>query len=76
MMIQLPDDVVSKGYKQTAPYQYKQVFYSPSNDFEGTELDFVYAGLAYQYNQLDKFTRVVDISSIHPLEQIRIKSLR
>lgn len=58
MLIQLPNDVVSVGYKQTRPYHFEQVFRSQSKDFTGTELEFVKAGHAYQYIQLDKHTRI------------------
>lgn len=47
--IQLPDDAKKAGYKQFRPYDWKQIFFSPSNNFTGTEQEFVNAGLAYQY---------------------------
>jgi hypothetical protein len=75
LMVQLPDDVIDQGYTQTRPYHYEQVFYSPSNDFKGTEKQFLNAGLAYRYNQLDKHVRIVDISGSHPREQVRLASL-
>ena len=59
--IQLPDDVVSKGYKQTARYTYEQVFYSKKHNFMGTEKEFVSAGLAYKYLDLDNYKRLVKI---------------
>lgn len=55
--IQLPNDVKSVGYKQTGPFKYEQVFESSSLDFVGTEIDFVNAGHAYKYIQINKFTR-------------------
>jgi len=57
-LIQLPDDVVAGGYKQTKPYHYEQVFVSASKGFTGTELEFLKAGLAYEYTQTNSFTRV------------------
>ena len=56
-MIQLPDDVVSKGYKEVRPFHHEQVFYSPSKGFGGTEKEFVAAGYGYEYHQMDKFKR-------------------
>ena len=58
-LIQLQNDVISKGYKQTKPYNWEQIFYSPSLDFEGTEIEFLEAGHAYKYVQLDKYRRMV-----------------
>ena len=57
-IIQLPNDVVAQGYKQTKPFHYEQVFTSASKNFTGTELEFLRAGLAYEYTQTDQFTRV------------------
>lgn len=57
VQIQLPNDATSAGYKQTRPYHYEQVFYSESAGFTGTEREFVQAGHACQYVQLDPFTR-------------------
>ena len=57
MNVQLPNDAKSTGYKQTRPFQYEQVFHSASAGFEGTEREFVEAGHAYAYVQLDAFTR-------------------
>ncbi|HCC08603.1 TPA: hypothetical protein DEP81_01320 [Candidatus Woesebacteria bacterium] len=56
-MIQLPDDVIEKGYKETRPYHVEQVFFSPSKNFTGTGREFVKAGYAYEYVEIDKFTR-------------------
>jgi hypothetical protein len=58
-LIQLPNDAVSTGYKQTRPFHFEQVFSSESKGFKGTELEFLNAGLAYEYTQTDRFTRVV-----------------
>ena len=58
-MYQLPDDVVSRGYVQTRPYHFEQIFFSPSLNFAGTESEFVQAGYGYKYTQLDQFTRVI-----------------
>ena len=57
-LIQLPDDAISVGYKQARPFHFEQVFFSASLGFTGTEREFLEAGKAYAYIQLDKFTRV------------------
>lgn len=57
-IIQLPNDVQSVGYIQTRPFNHEQVFYSPSLDFKGTEREFLQAGHAYAYVQIDAHTRV------------------
>ena len=57
MLIQLPKDAESVGYKLVAPYKYEQVFRSIYAKFEGTEQEFINAGLAYKYTQVDKHTR-------------------
>ncbi len=57
-LIQLPNDVQAAGYKQTRPFHHEQVFYSPSTGFIGTEREFLQAGYAYAYTQLDAHTRV------------------
>lgn len=61
MSIQLPDDVIDKGYKKIGNFEHAQIFYSQKNNFTGTELEFLEAKLAYQYTQLDKFTRITSI---------------
>lgn len=58
-MIQLPNDAVSVGYRETRPYHFEQVFRSAAAGFAGTEREFFNAGHAYQYFQVDKFTRRV-----------------
>lgn len=58
-MIQLPDDALSVGYRQTRPYHFEQVFSSVFANFAGTEQEFVAAGHGYQYVQLDRHTRRV-----------------
>ena len=58
MMIQLPNDVKTVSQRMLSNYTVETVYYSPSNDFQGTEEEFVAAGLAYKYIQIDKFTRV------------------
>ena len=58
MLIQLPDDANSVGYKQTKPYHFDQVFHSSMHGFTGTEQEFLDAGLAYKYVQLDNFSRL------------------
>lgn len=59
--VQLPDDVESRGYQRSKknPFLFDQVFYSPKHDFLGTEAEFVKAGIAYEFIQIDKNTRVV-----------------
>jgi len=57
MTIQLPNDATAVGYKQTRPFHYEQVFRSQSAQFTGTEREFVQAGHAYQFIQVDQFTR-------------------
>ena len=57
--VQLPDDVVSKGYCKVGRFEFKQVFYSPSLNFEGSEEDFIKAGYAYRFIQLDANRRAV-----------------
>ena len=57
--IQLPDDAISKGYKQTARYKYEQVFYSKKHNFTGTEKEFVSVGLAYQYYDFGNHKRLI-----------------
>lgn len=57
-MIQLPNDAQSVGFKQVRPFHFEQVFCSDLVGFTGTEREFVQAGHAYQYAQVDKFTRV------------------
>lgn len=51
--IQLPDDVVALDYKETRPFHFEQVFYSPLHDFKGTEREFIKAGLAYKFYESD-----------------------
>ena len=57
-LIQLPGDVKAAGYIEVRPYHYEQVFYSPSLGFKGTEYEFLKAGHAYAYVQVDKFSRL------------------
>lgn len=59
MLVQLPNDVVSQGYKVVRPFHHEQVFHSPSIGFTGTERQFVEAGHAYAYRQTDVYTRCV-----------------
>jgi hypothetical protein len=57
-LIQLPNDVVSVGYKQTKPFKFEQVFFSKSKNFTGTEHEFLQKGFAYAYAQTSKYTRI------------------
>ena len=59
MSAQLPNDAVSCGYKEVHPFHVEQVFRSQSAGFTGTEQEFVAAGHAYNFVQLDAFTRRV-----------------
>lgn len=61
MKIQLPNDVVAVGYKEVRPFHHEQVFQSNSAGFTGTGHDFVKAGHAYQYAEIDGHTRRVSI---------------
>lgn len=51
--IQLPDDVIAQGYRETRPFHHEQVFYSRQHDFTGTEREFVAAGFGYEYYESD-----------------------
>lgn len=57
--IQLPNDVINKGYKETRPYHHEQVFYSPSLNFTGTEKEFIKAGHAYEFRAGRSGERIV-----------------
>lgn len=57
MLIQLPDDAVSVGYKKVQPFQHEQVFQSASAGFTGTEREFVQPGHGYAYQQVDAHSR-------------------
>jgi hypothetical protein len=59
MSYQLPDDVISMGYRQTKPYCWEQLFYSPKHDFLGTEKDFIAAGYGYAYQQAGEYKRII-----------------
>ena len=59
MNVQLPNDAVSVGYIKTGPFSFEQVFKSALVGFEGTEREFVEAGYAYAFVQLDAYTRRV-----------------
>ena len=58
MYIQLPNDAVAAGYKEVQPYHHEQVFSSESAGFTGTAKEFVAAGHAYHYVQVDQHTRL------------------
>ena len=61
MPIQLPDDVKATGYKQVKPFDWQQVFYSAKFNFQGTEQDFLRAGLAYEYVQVAPFKHICKV---------------
>lgn len=58
-MIQLPNDAVSVGYRKVGEFKYAQVFKSELSNFEGTEVEFVSRGLAYEYVEIDEYRRRV-----------------
>ncbi len=62
MPMQLPDDAVATGYRETSPCYFEQVFHSPSMNFTGTEDEFYAAGHAYFYIQRDEHWRTVFLS--------------
>lgn len=57
MLIQLPNDAISVGYKETRPFHHEQIFKSAKAQFTGTAWEFVRAGHAYAYDKLDTHTR-------------------
>jgi len=61
VLVQLPKDAESMGYKKspTNRFEFNQVFHSEEHNFTGTERDFVAAGLAHEYIELDKFRRLI-----------------
>ena len=59
MLIQLPNDSVSVGYRKTGEFEFSQVFQSKQAGSTGTELEFVKAGIGYAYIEIDKHTRRV-----------------
>ena len=50
MRIQLPNDVVSCGYRKTGAFQFEQVFKSEKHNFTGTEKEFIREGIGYEYS--------------------------
>jgi hypothetical protein len=59
MPMQLPNDAVPKGWKETRPCYYEKVFFSPSRNFTGTEDEFYEAGHSYYYWETNKGWRGV-----------------
>jgi hypothetical protein len=59
MPIQLPNDAVANGYKETHPFHHAQMFHSPSRNFTGTEEEYLAAGYAYRYVQIEKYVRLL-----------------
>lgn len=59
MLIQLPNDAKSIGYRQTKPFYYEQVFSSAMANFSGTEWEFVENGHGYAYQELGDYARVI-----------------
>lgn len=58
-MIQLPNDAISVGYRETAPFQWEQIFSSQAAGFTGTEREFVQRGYGYEYFEIGQFIRRV-----------------
>lgn len=58
-LIELPNDVKEAGYKCVRPYHYEQVYRSESVKFTGTVREFLASGYAYEYVDIDKYTRKV-----------------
>ena len=54
-LVSLPNDARIIGFKEVRPFHYEAVY--QSGDFSGTTQDFLRAGKAYAYRQIDKFTR-------------------
>ena len=61
MLVQLPNDAESVGYREVRPYQWEQVFTSKTANFTGTESEFLAAGHGYAYVQIDRFTRYAPV---------------
>lgn len=57
--VQLPDDVVSMGYRKIGRFRHEQVWYSKEHDFTGTDQDFIDKGYAYRYQDLGDYKRIV-----------------
>jgi hypothetical protein len=62
-MIQLPDDIISTGYKKVGQFKFEQVFKSKKFNFEGTEQEFYknrskFQGKVYKYVQINDFKRL------------------
>ena len=65
-LIQLPDDAKLVGYVRTGPYSFESVYTSQAAGMTGTEQEFLAAGHAYAYVQVDQHTRrlVTDILAV------------
>jgi len=57
-MIQLPDDIIQKEC-YIRNFQPVTIYFSPSNNFTGTEEEFVSAGLGYSFIQISNSRRLV-----------------
>jgi hypothetical protein len=66
-LIQLPDDASQVGCQRhpANPYEFEAIYESASKAFRGTEREFLNAGLAYEYIQVDKHKRSVIPASKH-----------
>lgn len=54
--VQLPDGVKQVGCKKIGPFEFSPIYHSATHNFTGTEQDFIDAGLAYRYREIDRFT--------------------
>ena len=59
MLVQLPNDAKSMGYRKTKPFYYEQIFYSAMANFTGTEWEFVENGHGYAYEKIGDHARLV-----------------
>ena len=57
MKIAMPNDAMAAIVKLLRPFHWEQTFTSASCDFTGTEREFVAAGHAYAYIDIDKHAR-------------------
>lgn len=56
-LIQLPDDARLVGYTSPKPFHWEAVYVSEDKNFKGTETEFLKAGHAYRYVQINLFER-------------------
>ncbi len=58
-LVQLPDDAKLLYYENRGRFDIVALYHSASNNFTGTEREFLDAGLAYAYVQTGKYLRRV-----------------